>query len=52
MNIKGILTAALAVALTGAATAAEKIIFDTDMVEDYDDMGALALLHRLADRHE
>ena len=26
-----------------------KIIFDTDMVEDYDDVGALAALHALAD---
>lgn len=25
------------------------IIFDTDMVEDYDDVGALAALHALAD---
>ena len=26
-----------------------KIVFDTDMVEDYDDVGALAALHALAD---
>ena len=26
-----------------------KIIFDTDMVEDYDDVGAMAVLHALAD---
>ena len=29
-----------------------KIIFDTDMITDYDDMGALATLHALADRGE
>ena len=26
-----------------------RIIFDTDMVEDYDDVGAMAVLHALAD---
>ncbi|MCK9316355.1 MAG: nucleoside hydrolase, partial [Verrucomicrobia bacterium] len=29
-----------------------KIIFDTDMAEDVDDVGALALLHALADAGE
>ena len=29
-----------------------KIVFDTDMITDYDDMGALATLHALADRGE
>jgi len=29
-----------------------KIVFDTDMITDYDDMGALAMLHALADRGE
>lgn len=29
-----------------------KIIFDTDMGPDYDDIGAIAMLHRLADRDE
>ena len=36
------------VALAGFA-AGPGIIFDTDMVEDYDDVGALACLHALAD---
>ena len=26
-----------------------KVIFDTDMYTDYDDVGALAMLHALAD---
>ncbi len=30
-------------------TAVPKIIFDTDMVTDYDDIGAMAVLHTLAD---
>lgn len=29
-----------------------KVIFDTDMGPDYDDVGALALLHALADKNE
>ncbi len=29
-----------------------KVIFDTDMVEDYDDVGAMACLHALADAGE
>ena len=36
------------VALAGFA-AGPKILLDTDMVEDYDDVGALACLHALAD---
>lgn len=32
--------------------AAVPVIFDTDMGPDYDDVGALAVLHRLADRGE
>ena len=31
------------------SAAVPKIIFDTDMVEDYDDVGAMAVLHALAD---
>ena len=40
--------------VTACAVCADpvKVIFDTDMVEDYDDVGALALLHRLADKGE
>lgn len=29
-----------------------RVIFDTDMITDFDDMGALAILHALADRGE
>ena len=29
-----------------------KVILDTDMISDYDDMGALACLHALADAGE
>jgi inosine-uridine nucleoside N-ribohydrolase len=39
--------------VAGLAPAAPvKVIFDTDMAEDVDDAGALALLHALADRGE
>lgn len=37
---------------TGAAAPVPKIIFDTDMDSDCDDLGALALLHALADKGE
>ncbi len=42
------------VALSFAAAVAEpvKIIFDTDMITDFDDVGALACLHALADAGE
>ena len=41
---------ALVCALALAAhPAVPKIVFDTDMVEDYDDVGAMACLHALAD---
>jgi inosine-uridine nucleoside N-ribohydrolase len=43
--------AGLAVALAGAAAPVD-VIFDTDMAHDVDDVGALALLHALADRGE
>ena len=43
-----LLALAACVALGGWA-AVPKIIFDTDMVEDYDDVGAMACLHALAD---
>ena len=43
-----VLVSCVAVAL--AATAAPvKVIFDTDMITDFDDVGALACLHALAD---
>lgn len=44
------LLAAIALVSAGAVFGAEKIIFDTDMYGDYDDVGALALLHDYADR--
>ena len=41
------------VAVAFAATAAPvKVIFDTDMLTDFDDVGALACLHALADAGE
>lgn len=36
----------------GSAPAYERIIFDTDMLTDFDDVGALACLHSLADAGE
>ena len=36
----------------GAVASPEKIIFDTDMGPDYDDVGAIAILHALADLGE
>ena len=44
-----------ALALLCAAASSEepvRVIFDTDMVEDYDDVGAMAVLHSLADAGE
>src|SRR4051812_25924391 len=43
---------ALAQPTSPPATKAVKIIFDTDMDSDCDDVGALAILHALADRGE
>ena len=47
-----ILGCALAVAAMGAAAGVPKVIFDTDMIEDFDDVGAMACLHALADAGE
>ncbi len=53
-----ILTVAIVAVAAGASTAADvsaapvKIIFDTDMDTDVDDVGALAILHALADLGE
>ena len=47
--MKKCLSAFFALAASIAVAAVPKIIFDTDMVEDYDDVGALACLHALAD---
>ncbi|MBQ0031603.1 MAG: nucleoside hydrolase [bacterium] len=40
-----------AVLRLGRANEVPRVIFDTDMVEDYDDVGALAALHALADEN-
>ena len=46
--------AAMTVCLLGTLWAAEpvRVIFDTDMITDFDDVGALACLHALADAGE
>ena len=46
------LLAGLLMTLAAGAQPAQKVVFDTDMVEDYDDVGALACLHALADAGE
>src|SRR5579859_1730251 len=40
------------IVLTGFSQPAVAVIIDTDIAPDYDDVGALALLHSLADRGE
>ena len=52
MKFQTLITAGLV--LAGAALFADvpKIIFDTDMYTDFDDVGALAVLHTLADAGE
>src|SRR3954468_698064 len=48
-----LLTLLLLLALSGAARSAPvDLIFDTDMLTDCDDAGAMAVLHALADRGE
>ena len=47
--MKNLLLAATLGAAAAVFAAGPKILFDTDMVEDYDDVGALACLHALAD---
>src|SRR5436305_297105 len=48
-----LLTIALLLALAGAVRSAPvDLIFDTDMMTDCDDAGAMAVLHALADRGE
>ena len=48
MNTRNLL-AGLALMAVVAAQGGPKIIFDTDMVSDYDDVGAIAALHAMAD---
>ena len=60
MDIKTAFAAAAAAALlAGCCTAPDysrhekvRVILDTDMIQDYDDMGALAILHAMADAGE
>ncbi len=54
MNTKKMFVAALAVLSVAALVAAEpvKVVFDTDMLTDFDDVGALASLHAMADAGE
>ncbi len=50
---RGLLIGVMLVAMVGfAAQTPPRIIFDADMYTDYDDVGALALLHTFADRGE
>lgn len=52
ISLRALRHAAIALGIASAALAANagpNVIFDTDMVEDYDDVGALAVLHALAD---
>lgn len=48
--LPGVVLAIFVGGMAGMSSGAEKIIFDTDMYGDYDDVGALALLHDYADR--
>ena len=41
----------LAACAAWATACPVKIIFDTDMIGDYDDVGAMAVLHKLPDCH-
>ena len=50
--MKRLMFAAAALVALGAAAEPVRIIFDTDMICDFDDVGALACLHALADAGE
>ena len=54
MKKSRMIVAAMTVCLLGTLWAAEpvRVIFDTDMITDFDDIGALACLHALADAGE
>ena len=47
--MKKIYTLAFCFLLTGKAIAQTSVIFDSDMGPDYDDVGAITLLHAFAD---
>src|SRR5258706_5419057 len=49
-RVAGLLS--LVPSLSAAADAPARIIFDTDMAGDVDDVGALAILHAMADQGE
>src|SRR3954470_1199930 len=48
----GSVAAAVLLGATGSLAAQVRVIFDTDMMTDCDDAGAMAVLHALADRGE
>ena len=50
--MKNFLMAVAVCAALKVAAGPVKVIFDTDMYTDYDDIGALAMLHALADAGE
>ena len=53
MKRKGVLASVLVSAIAFASVAGvPKVIFDTDMLTDFDDVGALACLHAMADAGE
>ncbi len=52
MNFIRLLTTALFAAATATVAGPIPILFDTDLDTDCDDLGALAMLHTLADRDE
>ena len=53
MNVmKCLVLVSLVAGALAAAAAPVKVIFDTDMITDFDDVGALACLHALADAGE
>ena len=55
MKLRSLLLAisiSIAYAFTGNSAEPVKIIFDTDMGPDYDDVGAIAVLHALANKGE
>lgn len=53
-KIVALAVCSLTISAMGAKKPAEpvKIIFDTDMIQDFDDVGAMACLHALADAGE
>jgi len=52
MALKALTSVLIALAVSVAMAGPVRIIFDTDMLNDWDDVGALACLHALADAGE